>query len=222
MASADGAARDFARNPESQTPQIPPTQPAANASHSAPAQAQAEPTWRTAVTYREQRLPIQPVITAHPTLVEDLAASVPSAPVSGPAVPHAPVKSGGLWGALTIGIGATLVHRVMLDSGSGLFHAASAGAALLYVDVLVLAPVAFLCGFGMWLRRSGYVTAARSDIVARSYIFAFPGLMGYVTVLPNMHNPFLVVSDGERREKFGCLESLGLRARYKANLIGGS
>lgn len=138
----------------------------------------------------EQFLVIQPVITAHPVTLADLASTLPSAPQSN-TVP-VPAHSTGLLSALGTGLVATAVSAIVLPQTSipagtiPVLCAALAASGLLGLVLTV----------GSWTRRGGFVTAPRSDVAAQQSSFATPSLMDYAAAWLQSHNPFLIlVSD---------------------------
>lgn len=140
----------------------------------------------------EQRLLIQPLITARPAIPADLAATVPSAPIRS-SVP-VPTKSTGLLSALTVGLASTVVSQIVLSAVMQPIY--DLGWSIVGVIAsLVLVSLVGL-SFGLWLRRTGLVTAPRSDVAThQQLIFATFQFMGYVPALPDRHNPFFVMSD---------------------------
>jgi hypothetical protein len=111
------------------------------------------------VVFKSSILPIQPTITSRATsVINDLATSVPTPPK--PDKAPVPAKSSGALGRLT----AVLASVVVPPSFSlpSLVSARMALELLLGLILLVLIAV-FVFSYGLWLRRGGFATAARSD-----------------------------------------------------------
>lgn len=143
-------------------------------------------------------LPVQPKITTtHVAAIEDLAASVPSAPAnhSHPSTPAEPSQSSGLLSRLSAGLAGSVVPPVFLTPAFGLAGLVIELASLLILTLLTLGRLALT--FGAFVRRGGYAHAARSDVAeaARNTIFATPLVMSYVPAFVPRHSSFLVVSE---------------------------
>ena len=140
------------------------------------------------VAYHSAWLRIQPVITNRPAEI-DLAAAMPSVPVANKA--PVPAKSNGTLGQLTVVLAATVVPQLLHPVVDGAYRLALPG---LLILVLLVAAV-FVFTYGLWLRRGGFATAARSDAPARNFSspFATPLSLGYVWMLSRQkHSPILI------------------------------
>jgi hypothetical protein len=120
--------------------------------------------------YGNNVMPLQPIMTA--AAPRDLAALVPTSPERLPtdSVPH----STSLLGQLTMKLAGVVVPVAVLLVALG--TGSLTGSFALPLIFLNLAFAALT--YGLWLRRSGYSTAARSDLPA-AFTFATPRLMGY-------------------------------------------
>ncbi len=161
--------------PASSVPEIKETVVAAESSRTEPAASAAEPA--PVVYYQSKPLPIQPVITAAVTQPADLAAATPSATKHHP--DNAPAKSNGMLGELTSMLGSVTVPS-LIGLNTDLIPVGSSLALSLLI-LIILAVNLFVSNYGLWLRRSGYAHAARSDASA-ALTFATPLLMSYVRV----------------------------------------
>jgi hypothetical protein len=145
------------------------------------------------VTYHSQVLAIQPTIVSRPALASaDLAAAIPSAPA--PDKAPDPAKSSGALAGLRLVLAGVVVPSTATTDGLGAATAGWASYELLSVLVLLtLVPMTY----GLWLRRAGYITAARSDVpqgaTTTHSLFATPHLMGYNEMPPHPGSPFAVV-----------------------------
>lgn len=137
-------------------------------------------------------LRIQPVITNRAVEAQDLAATVPTAPA--PARAPNPAKSSGLLGSLVVGLAGVVVPQPLVPSADIAYRVMLAAS---LATMVVLLINVFLFTYGLWLRRGGFVTAARSDAPSRRVTssFATPLLLGYVTSPPDLHNPILMVAE---------------------------
>lgn len=144
-------------------------------------------------------MPIQPVITNRVAgLAQDLAATVPTAPA--PARAPAPTKSTGVLGALVVDLANVLVPQPLVPSAD-IAHRVMLPVSLLALAVLLVNV--FFFTYGLWLRRGGFATAARSDgpsLEVTSSI-ATPLLLGYVTSPPDLRNPILMVAETKTRNQ---------------------
>jgi len=156
-----------------------------------------------AMTYRVQVLPIQPTIISHVTVPEaDLAATLPSSPK--PDKSPSPAKSSGALVKLSMVMAGVVVPQpflVLFDLVPRLPEPVLLGA---FVTLLF---VVFVFSYGLWLRRGGFATAARSDSpasAASGSTFATPLFLGYVSAPPRhrRHNPIFVLSGGVAFQKF--------------------
>jgi hypothetical protein len=146
------------------------------------------------VMFREAALPIQPTIRTVARSAEvDLAASLPSAPVSERT--PVPAESNGALGSLRAVLLSTLVPpTIMPELTTGILQ----GFSLLTLVSILLMVASYVFTYGLWLRRGGFVNAARSDAPARrttSSLFATPHLMGHGSMPPHRPGPLLVVVD---------------------------
>ncbi len=135
-------------------------------------------------------LPIQPTITNRLPFTEDLAPAAPSAP--GPARAPTPAKSNGMLGGLTAELAAiTVPQPLVLHTTIIPRPAVAAGLTALAVLLFDI----FVSSYGLWLRRGGFATAARSDTPTSqgSPSIATPFLLGYVELPPQPHNPIFMV-----------------------------
>jgi hypothetical protein len=128
-----------------------------------------EPAWRTAA--------LRPVIVGSAAAPSDLASALPSLPSPEPA--KGPTKSTGLLGNLTLVL-AGIVVPDFLTLLPVARPASLVPLALLLTLVFLTAPIGLT--YGRWLRRAGYVTAARSD-VAPLFSLATPTYVSYVREL---------------------------------------
>jgi hypothetical protein len=146
----------------------------------------------SSIVFRSVRLPIQRVITSRSMPVaEDLAANVASAPQSTKA--PVPSKSNGMLGRLTALLAATVVPQPL---PSGVLVARQfAGALGLGVLAVLLVRLFVTLTYGLWLRKGGFATAARSDADAHGVVFSLVAIsaLGYALVKPFKHSPFFVV-----------------------------
>jgi hypothetical protein len=135
-------------------------------------------------------LPIQPTITNRLPLEQDLAPTAPSAP--GPARAPSPAKSNGTLGSLTAELAAIVVPQPILLH---VVTAPRAALALSLVGLVALLLQIFVFSYGLWLRRGGFATAARSDAPTHEGFssIATPFLLGYVESPPRLHSPILMV-----------------------------
>jgi hypothetical protein len=132
-------------------------------------------------------LPIQPRISGHTKVLNvDLAAQLPTAPV-GTKIPL-PSKSAGLLSSLTLGLAGTVVPQLIALPAT--FEVVTV---VLALSAFMTIFVGFVFSFGLWIRRGGFRSAARSDVASIS--FATPFFMGYVPAMPHQHNPFLMVAE---------------------------
>lgn len=143
--------------------------------------------------FRTTVLPIQPTITNRLPQSEDLAPMAPSAP--GPARAPSPAKSNGMLGSLTAELAAIVVPQ------TGLLHAPVVPRAAIPLSLLVLAVLLIelvVSSYGLWLRRGGFATAARSDAptLEGSPFLATPFWLGYVELPPRLHSPIFMAVDG--------------------------
>lgn len=148
-------------------------------------------------------LRIQPVITNRTAdVAQDLAANVPTAPA--PAHAPTPAKSSGLLGALVVNMANVLVPQPLLASADVAYRIALPVSVATLVILLINV---FAFSYGLWLRRGGFVTAARSDAPMRGVTssFATPLLLGYVTSPPDLHNPILMVAETKTRTNLSVL-----------------
>jgi hypothetical protein len=117
------------------------------------------PVYRTAV------LPLQPTIIAREGQISDLASTVPTPPK--PDKAPVPAKSSGALGKLTAELAGVVVPQLFaLPALMGTRLPAMPGLGVL---ILVMLPV-FVFSYGLWLRRGGFATAARSDSPARAAV----------------------------------------------------
>lgn len=139
--------------------------------------------------FRRTVLPIQPTITNRLPLADDLAPNAPSAAT--PTRAPSPAKSSGMLGSLTAELAAVVVPQSLV------LHALVAGRLETGLGLTMLIGLLFelfISSYGLWLRRSGFATAARSDVPAgeSSPSIATPFWLGYVESPPRLHSPILV------------------------------
>jgi hypothetical protein len=146
------------------------------------------------VVFHSAVLRIQPTImNPAASQPDDLAATVPSAPVSEKA--PVPAKSNGALGHLSAILASSVVPQLFS------IHATSVGRAILgfgLVALLFLFASVFYYSYGLWLRRGGFATAARSDVPMAGFssnLFATPLLLGYLSESRADDSPHLVVAD---------------------------
>jgi hypothetical protein len=145
-----------------------------------------------ALVYHSSVLPIQPTITSHTEPGNDLAASMPSAPVAENT--PVPPKSSGALSKLGMVLAGTIVPQPFAPQVAGIGWAAP-----VMVILMLLAGLAvlFVSSYGAWLRRGGFATAARSDVPAPSSpsSFATPLLLSYVSAPPRQHSSLFGVAN---------------------------
>jgi hypothetical protein len=138
-------------------------------------------------------LAIQPMITSR--LATDLAALIPSAPAPVKDQAPVPAQSTGLLGNLTAQLAGTALPQLFTSHALAVSHLLTA---LNLAALIILLMNVFTFTYGLWLRRGGFATAARSDspaLVATSV--ATPFWTGYASLPLRLHSPF---SDGGRNE----------------------
>jgi hypothetical protein len=141
-------------------------------------------------------LEIQPKITtSRPVVIQDLATSMPTAAEQthhSPTTP-APAKSAGLFSRLTSELAGTVVPVTFAVPALD-FISVAIGALMLAIGFLALGFTGM--NFGAWMRRSGYVHAARSDVSAGFFsLFATPMSLSFVTAAGPQQSSFLMVSE---------------------------
>lgn len=131
----------------------------------APAQKLPDPVQETApsapptVTYYTRMMPLQPTITGRVGAeANDLASSLPTSPK--PAKAPVPAKSSGTLVKLTAVLAGVVVPQPLLLVA---IAAPEVGAGLSGAGVMILMLAVFVFTYGLWLRRGGFATAARSD-----------------------------------------------------------
>jgi hypothetical protein len=146
------------------------------------------------VVFHAARLRIQPTITSRPVAESsDLAGSLPSAPVQ-----HklpAPAKSNGALGALRAVLAGVVVPQLFVSPTVAILRGSLLA---VYLLPLLLLGSLFMFSFGLWLRRGGFVNAARSDAPTNGFtstLFATPHVLDYVTMPPRRHSPIFVVAE---------------------------
>jgi hypothetical protein len=151
----------------------------------------------SSVVYRSALLTIQPTIINNDTDVSDLASSIPSAAV--PSKVPSPAKSNGGLDQLSLVLAGTVVPPSFLPA---VMPVDRLKLLLSLVTLAVLLVNLIVLSYGVWLRKGGFATAARSDSSASYLIssFATPFLLGYVSAPPRMHSPSLMVSDYKTRK----------------------
>lgn len=143
------------------------------------------------VFFQSKPLRIQPIIvTAN---IADIAAALPSLPT--PASAPVPPKPNSALGHLSAVLADTIVPVFFfLVSAPVRMGLSTLGLA----TFIVLLLGAFIFNYGLWLRRGGFATAARSDVPSSSHFFPFatPQFLGYVFAPPRYrHNPVFVVAE---------------------------
>jgi hypothetical protein len=120
--------------------------------------------------YGNNVMPLQPVMTG--SVPHDLATLMPTSTGHIPAnsMPH----PNSLLGQLTIELAGIVVPMIVLLTAWGIAGVASGSMATLIILTVTFTALTY----GLWLRRSGFSTAARSDLPA-AFTFAAPRLMGY-------------------------------------------
>lgn len=145
------------------------------------------------IVFKSQVLVVRPTITNRTAPVAgDLAASLPSAPAK---VPH-PAHPSGLLGELSAELAATVVPQPYALHG---FTAGFVTQVLSLAMLLVVLLNVFTFTYGLWLRRGGFSTAARSNAPNGSSNFAPSLLLDYVSSQRRQHSPFLVVANSKIR-----------------------
>lgn len=139
-------------------------------------------------------LPIQPTITSRTALlVPDLAAALPSA--TAPAKAPEPAKSSGDLVRLTDELAGVTVPQAFTLPLTMVMRSVLALSLLFLVVVLGRVTV---FNYGLWLRRSGFSTAARSDAGAYNSSLATSLRLGYGLALRRNHSPLLVVAETKK------------------------
>ncbi|HUD11612.1 MAG TPA: hypothetical protein VMS08_04320 [Candidatus Saccharimonadia bacterium] len=151
----------------------------------------------TAVLYRSDVLAIQPTIVNHTVFASDLASLIPTA--STPSKLPVPAKSNGGLERLTSVLAGAVVPPSFFPS---VLPVDRLKLLLSLVTLVVLLANLVVLSYGLWLRKGGFATAARSDspVTNSIYPFATPFLLGYVSAPPRIHSPSLVVSDYKIRK----------------------
>jgi hypothetical protein len=148
-----------------------------------------------AIHYRSAFLAVQPtILTRDDAGATDLASAVPSAPVPTKA-PGSPAKSSGAaLERLTSSLETSIVPPAFFLSSS---RVEQLKLILLLVVIVVSFANLVVMTYGLWLRKGGYATAARSDSpnIAFTSPFATPFLLGYASALPRSHGPSFMVSN---------------------------
>jgi hypothetical protein len=144
------------------------------------------------VVYRSAVLAIQPTILNSYTVPSDLADSLPSAAL--PAKAPSPAKSNSGLDQLSLVLAGTVVPTSFFPV---VFPVDRLKLLLSLATLTVLLGNLIVLSYGVWLRKGGFATAARSDTPAAYLLssFATPFLLGYVSAPPRMHSPSLMVSD---------------------------
>ncbi len=121
-------------------------------------------------------LRMQPTITSSDSgFSQDLAALLPTSPAA-QKLPQ-PAKSTGQLGQIVEQLSRLVVPQPFTPSTP-----AAGSATIIALIILLLTGLTsvFQFRYGLWLRRGGYATAARSDVSFSNLIFATPHQMGYV------------------------------------------
>jgi hypothetical protein len=122
----------------------------------------------------------------------DLAGLLPSKPIADKK--PVPADPSGALGGLRLALAGVVVPHIVLpllsDSVREFLTLGLPGLMLLLVTL-------FIFNYGLWLRRGGFETAARSDAPSAfsQSKFATPHLKGYVSTLRLWHSPLLVVAE---------------------------
>jgi hypothetical protein len=150
------------------------------------------------IVFHTAFMPIQPVITSGPpTETGDLAASLPTASVAVKAPMPAKAKSNGALGKLRAVLAGVVVPQLFVPHAVAALRGSLETISLL--PSLMLGSI-FLFSYGLWLRRGGFVNAARSDAPTDSFtstLFATPHVLDYVTMPPRRHSPILMVAESK-------------------------
>jgi hypothetical protein len=152
------------------------------------------------VVYHSTVLTIKPTITSHVALAADLAAAIPSAPL--PAKEPTPTRSSGLLGNLTAQLAGTVLPQALLSDGSILDHL------MLVLNLMMLSVLlinVFTFTYGLWLRRGGFATAARSDAPYSNLLVATPLLSGYAALPLRSHGPLFSGGRNEILKSMRCV-----------------
>jgi hypothetical protein len=126
-----------------------------------------------------------------------IAPAMPTQPA--PAKSPVPPKPDAFLASLTEMLAATVVPVPFFPTLATVYLP---GLALGLITLIVLLGSLTRATYGQWLRRSGYVTAARSDAPASSIammIFATPYRLGYAPASPHLHSPSFMVADHKIR-----------------------
>jgi hypothetical protein len=172
---------------QNHTAVAPATAPVAPQSQPVLPAAQAAPV----VIFRSRPLKIQPVIET--SSVTDMAAGLASLPT--PASAPVPPKPNSALGHLTAVLADTIVPVLFFLISVPVRQGLAIG---VFATFIVLLLGAFISNYGLWLRRGGFATAARSDAPSLRTIspFATPQFLGYVFAPPRIeHNPVFVVAE---------------------------
>jgi hypothetical protein len=158
------------------------------------------------VSSSRQLLPIQPRIVAFARVAmpsTDLAEALPLVP----ARDNTPPKSNGALAGWRLILAEIVVPQT--TSGENPVTPVVAwldGVFLTALLLLTLVPMTY----GLWLRRAGFSTAARSDGLAGSVtnhsLFATPHLLGYTKMPPHPSSPFVVVWQIQMAPSFATLQ----------------
>jgi hypothetical protein len=163
------------------------------------------------VTYHTTVLTIKPMITSRVALAIDLAAAVPSASL--PAKEPTPTQSSGLLGNLTAQLAGTVLPQALLSDGSILDHL------MLALNVMMLSILlinVFTFTYGLWLRRGGFATAARSDAPSFNFLVATPLLSGYAALPLRSHGPLFSGGRNEILKTMRCVVSNDFRKEERS------
>ena len=139
-------------------------------------------------------LPIQPTIRSYAVAdTGDLAWSLPSVPVADRQ--PVPAKTNGALGNLRL-----ILENVVVPTTYALTDWVGLAGLMVALGTMggLLLGSLYSFSYGLWLKRGGFVNAARSDApmaLDTSSLFATPQLLGYVTMPPRRHSPIFVVAD---------------------------
>lgn len=140
---------------------------------------------------RSMKLRLQPIITNSPVMIKDLATALPTAPTRKHDVPQDP---DGLLSQLTMTMSA--VVPAMTEAQQALAWPGGISAAqeeaTVIGSLIILLVISF---FAAWLRRTGFVGAARSDVAA--LMESLVALIRRDYDLVKGHSPFLVMLEGK-------------------------
>ena len=161
-----------------------------------PTQAQQNATAATApsvpvIVFKSQILQVQPTMLNPGVGPAGLAPAAPGQPAT--AKTPVPPKANGFLASMAEVLAATVVP-VYYSPGLATTYLPGLAIGLVTLAVLLISLV--VSNYGLWLRLTGFVTAARGDApAAPAMIFATPCLLSYASASPHLHNSSFMVAD---------------------------